>query len=71
MCAKKCMLAGCRQGSKVSNTSNQQHLAIFTREEKFMKKVRKGFMLVELLIVIAVLGSLAATMAHPAKRLQA
>ena len=56
------MLAGCRQGSKGSNTSIQQHLAIFTKEEKFMKKMRKGFTLVELLIVIAILGTLSAAM---------
>ena len=50
-----CWLSACE-------ASRQQHLADFKKEEKFMKKLRKGFTLVELLIVVAILGSLSAAM---------
>ena len=48
---------------KGRNTSIQHIL----RRQKLMKKFRKGFTLVELLIVIAVLGALAASMSLSAK----
>ena len=51
---------------KGSNTSIQQVLRIY-EGGKIMRKSRKGFTLVELLIVIAVLGALAASMSLSAK----
>ena len=57
-CMRKIVkLVGCRYGSKGSNTSKQHDLA-HIKEEKTMKKFRKGFTLVELLIIIAVGGIL-------------
>ena len=47
---------------KGSNTSNQQHLAKIKKEEKFMKKFRKGFTLAELIIVIGIIGMLSSMM---------
>ena len=61
LCAKFFIIVS---GWSAGKASIQQYSGKFTKEEKFMKKIRKGFTLVELLIVIAVLGSLGAMMSY-------